>query len=125
MDFRFIVAVVAITLALIFYSIGVWAEHRAHILKKWHTVVFWIGLICDTTGTTCMSVIATSGNMGAHGVTGLIAIILMLIHALWATITLVKNNERQMQIFHRFSMFVWLVWLIPYFMGMFMGMGVI
>lgn len=41
-------AAIIITLALIFYSIGVWAERIAGRLKPWHLLFFWMGLLCDT-----------------------------------------------------------------------------
>ena len=44
-------AVIAITLALILYTIGVWSEHRAKVLKPVHLVFFWLGLCMDTAGT--------------------------------------------------------------------------
>lgn len=122
---KLVIAIVAITLALVFYTIGVFSERRAHILKVSHVVIFWLGLLCDTTGTLTMSLIARE-NTGAgnplHAVTGALAIVLMIFHATWATVTLKSKNEKQMQSFHKFSLFVWLVWLIPYFIGMFIGM---
>jgi uncharacterized repeat protein (TIGR03987 family) len=57
-----------------------------------------------------------------HGVSGLLAIILMFVHAIWATIVLVRKDEKMIGNFHKFSIFVWLVWLIPYFSPMVVGM---
>jgi len=57
-----------------------------------------------------------------HGISGLLAIILMFIHAIWATIVLVRKDEKMIVSFHKFSIFVWLVWLIPYFSPMVVGM---
>lgn len=119
------IAIVTITLALVCYTIGVWAERHAGVLKKWHAVVFWLGLVFDTTGTTVMGQLARQGGssgMGLHGVTGLLAIVLMLFHAVWATVVLVKKDARRQQSFHKFSIFVWAVWLIPYVLGMVLGM---
>ena len=45
----------------------------------------------------------------------------MVIHALWASVVFVKKNRERLERFHRFSVGVWLTWLIPYFCGMFMG----
>ena len=118
-------AVIAITLALIFYTIGVWSEHRAKVLKPIHLVFFWLGLCADTTGTMMMSKLADGtggGLMGAHGITGLIAIVLMMVHAVWATVVLVRKDEKSMQTFHRFSIAVWIIWLVPFVLGMMMGM---
>jgi len=49
-----------------------------------------------------------------HGYSGVLAIALMFIHAIWATIVLLKKDERMIMNFHKFSIFVWIVWLIPY-----------
>ena len=118
-------AVIAITLALILYTIGVWSEHRAKLLKPVHLAFFWLGLCADTAGTLMMSKLADGsggGLMGAHGITGMIAIILMMIHAVWATVVLVRKDEKAMHTFHRFSILVWVIWLVPFVLGMMMGM---
>ena len=118
-------AVIAITLALIFYTIGVWSERRAKVLKIGHLVFFWLGLAMDATGTRMMSMISDqnqSAALGIHGITGMIAIILMLIHAVWATIVLARKNEKAQRTFHRFSIVVWIIWLIPFVIGMIIGM---
>lgn len=47
-----------ITLALLFYSIGVWAERIARYLKPWHVRMFWLGFVCDVLGTLAMHRIA-------------------------------------------------------------------
>ena len=107
--------VIVINLALLFYSIGVWSERLQGRLKVWHTAFFWLGLVCDTWGTGLMFEFVGGMSYDIHGYSGLLAIILMLVHALWATIVLVKKDEKMIVSFHKFSIFVWLVWLIPYF----------
>jgi len=70
-----------------------------------------------------MGKIAGSGfGINFHSVTGLLAILLMLFHALWATIVLKKNDEKAKASFHKFSIVVWTIWLIPFLSGMFYGM---
>lgn len=117
-------AIIFISLALVFYSIGVWSEKIQGNLKKWHLITFWIGLIFDTLGTTLMSKMANDGlSFNFHGVTGMIAIALMLFHAIWATIVLMKNNPINKEKFHKFSILVWFIWLVPYLSGAMFGMG--
>lgn len=119
----FLSAIVSITLALVFYTIGVWSEKIQGTLKKWHIAVFWLGLCFDTIGTSLMGKIAGNGfEMNMHGITGLLAILLMLIHVVWATIVMAKKDEHMKQNFHKFSIFVWLIWLIPYISGAMVGM---
>ena len=107
-------AVIMINLALLFYSIGVWSERIQGRLKIWHMAFFWLGLVCDTWGTGMMFDYVGGLSYDVHGISGLLAIILMFIHAIWATIVLVKKDEKLIVNFHKFSIFVWLVWLIPY-----------
>jgi len=120
-----IYAILSITTALILYTIGVWSEKKQGELKKWHLALFFLGLIFDTLGTTLMSEMVKGGfELNFHGITGLLAIVLMLFHALWATIVLVKNNETGKNDFHKFSIIVWTIWLIPFVSGAIFGMAV-
>ncbi len=123
-----ILAMTTITLALVFYTIGVFAERRSGELMPRHVVLFWLGFACDTTGTTIMTIMAREAQGTAsplHAITGAIAIALMLFHAVWATVVLVRNNPKQRENFHRLSIGVWLFWLIPYCIGMLMGIPMI
>ena len=113
-------AVIIINLALIFYSIGVWGERLSGRLKAWHLAFFWLGLVCDTWGTGLMMEMASGLTFDVHGVTGVLAILLMLIHAVWATVVLLKKDEKWLLNFHKFSLAVWLIWLVPYFSPMFL-----
>ena len=73
-------ASLAITGALVLYTIGVFKERADGSLRGPHVVLFWIGLACDTTGTTLMSIMARTSAEAApaiHGITGLAAILLM------------------------------------------------
>ncbi|MFQ5419537.1 MAG: HsmA family protein [Anaerolineae bacterium] len=112
-----------ITSALVFYSIGVWSERIAGRLKPWHLGLFILGLICDTWGTGMMFDFAGGMTFDVHGISGLVAIVLMLIHAAWALAVLVRKDENAIQNFHKFSVVVWAIWLIPYFSPMFFSMA--
>ena len=116
-------ATIIITVALVFYSIGVWSERIQGRLKPWHLVFFVLGLICDTWGTGLMLDFAGKLTFDIHGLTGLIAIVLMFIHAVWAAVVLLRKNENAIQNFHKFSVVVWFIWLIPYFSPMFFGLA--
>ena len=117
------ISTIVITMALVFYSIGVWSERYAGTLKAWHLVFFWLGFICDTWGTGLMLEMAGGMTFDLHGLTGLLAIILMLVHAGWATVVLLRKDERWIHNFHKFSVVVWVIWLVPYFSPMIFAMG--
>ncbi len=116
-------AIISISLALLFYTVGVWSEKLQGTLKTWHLCLFWIGFVFDTLGTTLMGRLANDVlKLNFHSITGVTAIVLMLIHAVWATIVLKNNNEKQKNNFHKFSILVWILWLIPFVSGMVFGM---
>ena len=120
-----IFAAAVISLALVFYTIGVFAERRSGTLKPKHLALFWMGFVFDTAGTTVMTLVA-GANTGAgsqlHAITGGLALSLMLFHAVWATIVVIRGNNRSKANFHRLSICVWLFWLIPYTVGALIGM---
>lgn len=119
-----IYAMISITLALVFYTVGVWSERIQGQLKKWHLVIFWSGLVFDTIGTAFMGKLSASGfRLNFHGITGLLAILLMVFHAVWATIVVVRDDKEARADFHKFSIIVWLIWLIPYLSGAMLGMA--
>lgn len=115
-------AIVIMTLALIFYSLGVWGEKLSGGLKVSNLIMFWIGLLLDSTGTAMMSSMTGVIKLDLHSISGALAILLMIFHALWATIVLVKKNEKMIKDFHKFSIVVWLIWLVPYFTGVVLNM---
>jgi len=119
-----ILSAVLITLALVSYSIGIWAERIGRYLKPWQVVTFWMGFMFDVLGTVGMHIIATKpfNIFDPHTFTGQVALWLMLIHATWATYVINKGSENLRHHFHRYSLFVWMVWLVPYFGGMYLAM---
>ncbi len=118
---KIIYSAIIISAALVFYSIGVWSERVSGILKSWHLYFFWLGLVCDTTGTGMM--LDRSGHIlfNLHTLTGFGGIFLMIIHTVWATIVIVKNDANRKRQFHSFSLFVWSFWLISYASGVIIG----
>lgn len=107
--------------ALVTYTIAVWGEQLTGELKPAFVVMFCVGVVCDTTGTTIMVLNLDAGGTVLspldalfHAVTGLAAIILMLIHAVWAIRVLLRKDATSAARFHRFSKYVWLFWLVPF-----------
>lgn len=120
-----IASFVLITLALIFYSIGVWFERVSRYLKRWHVVSFWTGFFFDITGTLAMHRLAEGkfDILEPHTLTGQFALWLMLVHSVWATHVVKKDADKARRNFHHYSLVVWIIWLVPYFGGMYLGMS--
>jgi uncharacterized repeat protein (TIGR03987 family) len=119
-----VVSTILITLALVAYSLGVWSERLARYLRPWHVAAFWAGFAFDVAGTTAMHLMAKGpfNLMEPHTLTGQIALWLMFAHAVWATLVVWRGGEPAKRSFHRYSLIVWLIWLVPYFGGMLMAM---
>ncbi|MGW8266808.1 MAG: HsmA family protein [Longimicrobiales bacterium] len=119
-----VAAVILITLALVAYSIGVWSERLSRYLKKWHVLAFWAGFLFDSSGTLAMDLLEPGIDWtSSHTITGQIALWLMFAHAAWATGVVRRGTEDARTRFHRFSLVVWMIWLVPYIGGMFLGMS--
>ncbi|MGJ7923050.1 HsmA family protein [Neobacillus sp. LXY-4] len=116
-------AIITINLAFLLYTIGVWSEKKQGSLRKWHLLIFWLGLGFDTIGTTLMSINESGFIFNLHGITGALAILLMLFHVVWASIVIIANNRQAKLHFHKLSILVWMIWTIPFFTGAKMGIG--
>ncbi len=117
------VAITAMILALTCYTIGVWGEYFAGKLSRWHLAFFWMGLLFDSLGTHMMFRIANEVlTLSLHSLTGVLALGLMIVHALWATVTVLRNRPKELARFHRYSLVVWGIWLLAFFSGMIAAM---
>jgi len=110
-----------ITAALIFYSIGVWSEKYVGRLKYWQLIFFFGGLFSDTIGTSLMIETVGYGKFNFHTTSGYIGLFVMLIHTVWATIILMRKDEKAIIRFHRISIVVWSIWLVSFLSGVVMG----
>jgi uncharacterized repeat protein (TIGR03987 family) len=110
------------TIALVFYSISVWAGWFSKSLKLWHIYVFMIGLFTDYLATV-LTYIGIGGLVFTlHAILGFISIAFMTIHVVWAITAYLNKSEQSIKNFHRISVIVWSFWLISYLSGF--GFGV-
>lgn len=114
-------AVLLMVLAFGLYSVGVWAVLLRRDLRTWHVGLFWLGFLCDSVGTDLMRRMAGGFHWSLHTATGVAALLLMLGHALWASAVLLRGDEQARRRFHRISLTVWLIWLIPFITGLLLG----
>ncbi len=111
-------AVLFMVAALLFYSIGVWAIFFRKQLRPWNVGLLWLGFLSDSAGTELMRRLAGSFHWSLHTASGVVALLLMFLHAVWATIVLLNRSTRPTGNFHRISLTVWAIWLIPFISGM-------
>jgi uncharacterized repeat protein (TIGR03987 family) len=105
----------SVTLAFVFYTWGIWGAKRGGEIKTRHVVFLWLGLILDAGGTGLMAMQIGFYRMDIHGIIGTLAILLMLISAVWATVA--KNDTAKTATYLKASVWVWAFWLLPYLWG--------
>ena len=105
----------AVTLAFVFYTWGIWGARRGSEIRTKHVVFLWLGLILDAGGTGLMAMQIGYYRMDIHGIIGTVAILLMLVSAIWATVA--KKDEEATVKYLKFSILVWAFWLLPYLYG--------
>jgi uncharacterized repeat protein (TIGR03987 family) len=116
-------AIIYFSFALLFYSIGVWSERLQKTLKFWHLIFFWLGLLADTLGTIYVKQQVGFLIFNLHTITGMLGLLLMVVHTIWATQIIIKKDPKKLHSFHKFSLIVWCIWLIPYFTGLVLGIS--
>lgn len=117
-----IIAVVSMFFAVTAYTTAVFMEKKVGMIKANHLIIFTVGLLFDTIGTTSMSRISEGFTFDLHGLTGIVALVLMLLHVILAYAVYIKGTIRQKKNFHKYSFYIWLLWLVPFVSGMALNM---
>ena len=107
----------AVTLAFVFYTWGIWGPRKRKEIKAMHVAFLWLGLFLDAGGTALMAMQIGYYRMDIHGIIGTLAIALMAVSAIWATVARSKNDAAGTATYIRFSIWVWAFWLLPYLYG--------
>jgi len=116
-----IAAIIFLTIAWICYSIGIIVESSG-ILKPWHVKLFWLGLLFELTGATLMFILGKGEVYPIHMIVGAIALALIIFHNILASIIIKTGNIMLLRCFPKFSLTVYLIWLIAFITGMIIGM---
>ena len=111
-------AIVVVTFALLFYSIGVIAEQKRHRISKWILVFLTLGIMCDISSTILMIIGSHHIPLTIHGVIGYTALAAMLVDTvlIWNSWKRNKNAQvsKWLNLYTRFA-YGW--WVIAYIAG--------
>ncbi|MFA6587649.1 MAG: HsmA family protein [Patescibacteria group bacterium] len=109
-------AVLFMILALMFYTTAIWSEKIKHHLERWMIIIFCLGFADDLIGTTIMRLSARTHQLDFHKCCGYAALIIMLLHLIWALRAYFKGGKPA-HLFHKYSIYAWCAWLIAFFTG--------
>lgn len=106
-----------------FQSRAILSTHIMNALLGLAIVSMTLALVFYSIGTALMTEMNDPVNKDVlHSITGAAALFLMAVHALWAILTYWKGSMKAKRNFSKFSVFVWAFWLIPYVLGIILGM---
>lgn len=108
-----------VTLALIFYSIGVINEQIKRRITNTVLIFISIGVLFDISATICMIIGSTNTPFTLHGFLGYSALVGMLIDVIRIWRFRLKNDKTTMvpKSLHKYTLFAYLWWVIAYITG--------
>lgn len=108
-----------VTLALLFYSIGIITEQRKKVINKKVLLFLTLGLIADITATACMIIGSSNSPFTFHGFIGYTALLAMIIETTLAY-RFSSANGATTQVtkgLHLYSRFAYVLWVAVYITG--------
>ena len=104
--------------ALILYSFVIWSHKLTGRLPLWMVWLFGVGLTADIGGTIFLCVaVADRWKCNLHTVFGLVSLLIMAIHFVWALLANSKEGDWKIY-FDRFSVYAWCLWMVAFVSGM-------
>jgi uncharacterized repeat protein (TIGR03987 family) len=112
-----IIGVASVIMALIFYTITIFLNHRKKIVTRKMIITQGLGLSLDIIGTTAMFMIRPGISLSFHGIIGFVALTLMIVE--FGLLTRFKE-EGISKNFLLYSKVAYIIWLIVFFYGVLM-----
>ena len=104
-------------LALVLYTLVIFAHKFKKELVLWMIVVFGIALTIDTVATIIVCVgVSPIWTFNLHAITGFASLIIMALHFIWAVCAFTVHS-RFMAHFNKYSLYAWFIWLIAFISG--------
>lgn len=100
--------------ALVGYSIAVWAHKLTQELRWWMIGVFGVALAFDAGGTYFLCYKVAEGvTLSAHTILGFVILVIMALHFAWALVAMWSPRFRHY--FDKGSVWAWAVWIFVFF----------
>ena len=118
MPFNIIVGLLALLVALVLYTIAVWAAFVAKRVKVWHVVALWAGVAFDMLATGMMALQIGGFAADLHTLLAMLVWAGMVAVSAVATRALVKSDVALSAKVARWSTVPWLLWVAVLVWGM-------
>jgi len=111
-------AVIVVTFALVFYSVGVLTEQKKSAISRKVLLFLTIGVILDITSTILMIISSSNIPITVHGILGYSALLVMLIDAILIWRHWFRNGSSQTpRGLHLYTRIAYSWWVIAYIAG--------
>ncbi len=120
-------SIIFMSLALLLYSAGVFLERKDKEVWPRHAVLYGIALAFDIISVTIITVYAglktgdpipTVITSNVNIIEELVGVVLLSVNVIWAIAVLREGTDKQLEIYHKFSLIIWVLWLAMYFLGL-------
>jgi hypothetical protein len=116
------VGLLALLLAVVFYSIGTWGAFRRRGFARSQVITLWTGAAFDIVATVAMASTIGGLDLSAkgwlHTVLALAVMAGMMVTAAVGTYALVKNDDKLARGTARFVAAPWVAWVAVFVWGM-------
>jgi uncharacterized repeat protein (TIGR03987 family) len=112
------VGILALLVALVLYSLGVWGAFRAKEVRVRDLVLIWVGFVFDVLATTMMALQIGGIAQDLHTVLAFIGMIGMLLGAVVGTWAHAAGNDSVKAAVARWIVAPWVVWVAVFVWGM-------
>lgn len=112
-----IYAVSAVSAALLFYTIGIFSGPGRQRFGLPPLILIFLGLVFDLLGTLLMSLISQGFAVDFHTVIGLIALVMMIILAIWSLLDYRRGFGEKALRRRGYALLSWLVWVAVFILG--------
>ncbi len=111
-------AVIVVSVALVFYSIGAITEQRKAAISRRVLFFLTVGVLLDITSTTLMIINSSNIPLTVHGILGYTALLAMLIDNVLVWRHWLKNGDARVpRSLHLYTRFAYSWWVIAYIAG--------
>lgn len=118
-------AIIISVLSAAAYTLGVWTLSKNKKLKALQLLLFWLAFCGNAAGAGLLRLAVGEGSgflFRLRSVCIIISVVILFVHAVWATALMSIPEDKSMRIFLRDSKLVWKIWLIFFLPGVILGL---
>ena len=118
-------AIIVSVISAAAYTLAVRILSKSRKLKPLHLLLLWLAFCGNAAGAGMLRMAIGEGSgfmYSLRSICIIISIVVLFVHAVWATALISLPEEKSMRIFLRDSKLVWKIWLFFFLAGIVLGL---